>query len=459
MKYKHTLALTIAMSVFLLSLNVNKSYASRPQGVDLAKYQGNTAVFGKASDQFAICQIGGYDYGLYDESTYNSQVASCIAQGKRSHTYIWDQVGDNMNVGITTINYFLPRIQTPKGSIVALDYEQGASGNVEGNTNVIIKQMQMLKNAGYTPVYYSYKGYTQTYVDYHRLLKLFPNRIWVAAYPHGGWSRPDYNYFPSIDGAAMWQFDDNYNGKNVDGDVDLLNVTFAGYKSNSIPKHNTSVTKQGEIANNTPKRDIEKGYTVKINFSARNYATGQPIPNWIKGHAYPVIAVNGNKVLLGQINSWLYKHDVEILQTKQQAITHNAPTTNNSNLTEDYAQHGIFTCGYNLNVRTYPSTTAPIVATYQPGDQIIYNHVYINNGLVWCRYIGASGYYRYVCMGVLGGQSYGQRTTMIANTYTVKPGDTLYKIASRYGVSTNYIARRNGLNNINLIYAGQTLMI
>lgn len=180
-----------------------------------------------------------------------------------------------------------------------------------------------------------------------------------------------------------------------------------------------------------------------------NFDVSQLYNNYYTGGQNKNAVISENKTANVKVNTGK--------QNDQMNNNHNEP--NNSNLTEDYAQHGIFTCGYNLNVRTYPSTIAPIVATYQPGDQIIYNHVYINNGLVWCRYIGASGYYRYVCMGVLGGQSYGRRTTMIANTYTVKPGDTLYKIASRYGVSTNYIARRNGLNNINLIYAGQTLMI
>ncbi|MCZ7570833.1 MAG: LysM peptidoglycan-binding domain-containing protein [Ardenticatenaceae bacterium] len=43
-------------------------------------------------------------------------------------------------------------------------------------------------------------------------------------------------------------------------------------------------------------------------------------------------------------------------------------------------------------------------------------------------------------------------------TYTVKPGDTLYSIASRYGTTVEAIMRANGLPNAT-IYAGQTLLI
>ncbi len=45
------------------------------------------------------------------------------------------------------------------------------------------------------------------------------------------------------------------------------------------------------------------------------------------------------------------------------------------------------------------------------------------------------------------------------NGYTVRSGDTLGGIASRYGVSWGSIASYNNIGNPNLIYAGQTLCI
>lgn len=43
--------------------------------------------------------------------------------------------------------------------------------------------------------------------------------------------------------------------------------------------------------------------------------------------------------------------------------------------------------------------------------------------------------------------------------YQVKPGDWLYSIARKYGVSPYAIASANGLVNPNLIYAGQWLWV
>lgn len=45
------------------------------------------------------------------------------------------------------------------------------------------------------------------------------------------------------------------------------------------------------------------------------------------------------------------------------------------------------------------------------------------------------------------------------NFYTVQRGDTLSGIARRYGVSTQYLVRLNGISNPNLIYPGQMLKI
>ena len=43
--------------------------------------------------------------------------------------------------------------------------------------------------------------------------------------------------------------------------------------------------------------------------------------------------------------------------------------------------------------------------------------------------------------------------------YTVKSGDTLSKIANKYGVTVSHIAEMNNITNVNLIYPGQKLRI
>ncbi len=44
-------------------------------------------------------------------------------------------------------------------------------------------------------------------------------------------------------------------------------------------------------------------------------------------------------------------------------------------------------------------------------------------------------------------------------TYTVRPGDTLFGISRRFGVSVRYLVRLNGISNPNLIFPGRVLRI
>lgn len=49
--------------------------------------------------------------------------------------------------------------------------------------------------------------------------------------------------------------------------------------------------------------------------------------------------------------------------------------------------------------------------------------------------------------------------TVQAQYYTIKAGDTLSGIASKYGTTYQRLARLNGISNPNLIYAGQTIRV
>ena len=69
-----------------------------------------------------------------------------------------------------------------------------------------------------------------------------------------------------------------------------------------------------------------------------------------------------------------------------------------------------------------------------------------------------SGYYHYVCAGILGGEEYGTRQAYSnTRTYTVHSGDTLSGIANKLGVNVSYLVNKNGINNANLIFVGETL--
>lgn len=407
----------------------------RSYGYDQSKYQGSTTYRPYARDQFSIAQVGGYANGYYyDQWTYPTQVSTGIAQGIRMHTYIWYQVGGNVELGRQVARHFLAKTQTPKGSIVALDYEDGASWDKNANTEAVLAGMREIKAAGYTPMYYSYKPYTLSHVDYSRIIAEFPDSGWIAAYPdYQVRSEPFWGVFPSMPGIGIYQFTSTYRAGGLDGNISLApggrDVTMNGYRKGQAdqPKSTTPAISAGIEADNTPKKDIAKGYTVKVNYSASRWAGGQAIPGWVKGKTYQVIETSGNNVLLGGVMSWISKNNVEILST---GAPINAVTSSNT-------------------------STAGATYTVKCGDSFwsIANKMGMN------MYTLAANNGLSINSVIHPGQVLKIRgnTTGIAHSYIVKYGDTLSVIAARLGTTVNHLQTMNGIQNANIIRVGQVL--
>lgn len=406
-------ALGAVFCIAALSLStIPVSAAKGDQGVDWARYQGINGKWGYAHDKFAICQIGGTvdGWNVYDQSTYRTQVAGTIAMGRRAHTYIWWQNVTTRQQADKVLDYFLSKVQTPKQSIVALDVESG-----QQSTAVVDYALTRIKQAGYTPVLYGYKGYLVNHLDLASLAKKYP--LWLAEYPdYNVTTKPDYNFFPSFDNIGIFQFTSTYVAGGLDGDVDLTGITDNGYRNGdaSKPVSKPQAVKQGIVADHTPKQDISTGYTVKVNYGAKRWASGQAIPSWVKGRMYPVVQTNGDKVLLGGIMSWIKRSDVEILQTAKQTTGGTYTVKPGDSWWSIATRHGMSM--YALASRNGKT----IYSMLHPGDRL-----------------------------TISGQT--------ACVYTVKSGDTLSAIANKLGTSVNSLASRNRIGNPNLIFVGQRL--
>lgn len=435
MKHKNRIAkmvVTVMVAILFASIYVpvaTSAAATRTYGVDWSKYQGNNGKFGYQKDKFVISQVGGTYNGSYvTQSTYRTQVASAIAAGKFAHTYIWYQVSGNIQVAKSALDYFLPKVQTPKGSIVALDFESGASYSKTANTDALIYGMQRIKDAGYKPLLYSGKYYLQQHTDVDRILKAFPNSLWIAGYPLSGvQSTAPMKYFPSMDGVAMWQFTSSYVAGGLDGNIDLSGVTTSGYdgshkdasgKVTVKPDTSTPAVDAGQAANNTAKSKIKPTDVVKVNLKATTWANGVGMASWVRGKTYKVQQVAKGKVLLAGILSWIKTSDIEIL-----SVSNNKPSMST------------------YTVRS-GDTLSAIASRY--GTTV--SKLQSLNGISNANFIRV-------------GQKLKVSGSVAATYYTVKYGDTVSSIAYRYGTSTNNIVRLNGLANANYIYVNQRLRV
>lgn len=390
--------------------------AKGDHGVDWAKYQGANGVFGYPHDKFAIAQVGGYYNGYFaDQWTYPTQVQYAIAQGKRAHTYIYARFSNKYEAD-QMLDHYLPKVQTPKKSIVALDVEDGTP-----NTEAVLYALDRVEKAGYTAVLYGYKNFLLNHVDLARIAKQYP--LWLGEYPdYNVTPEPNYNYFPSFDNIGIFQFTSTYIAGGLDGNIDLTGLTDVGYKNGNAEKPVTkpNAVQQGIIADNTPKKDIKAGYTVKVNFSAKTWATGETIPRWVKGNSYEVIQTSGNKVLLGGIMSWIDRSNVEILSTANQNNTQAASNT--------------YTVRYGDSLSAIAARFGTTVSALQSANNIR------NANLIFPGQVLKVG---------------GQPTIM--SVYTVRYGDNLSTIASRLGTTVSHLQSVNGIRNANMIYAGQNL--
>ena len=385
---KKLLLLLASLVLFLMPLTAMASKGD--QGVDWARYQGVSGVFGYSSDKFVISQLGGTVNGsIYEQYTYPTQVASAIAAGKRAHTYLWGEFGSSKTQAKAMLDYMLPKVQTPKGSIVALDYEDGASGDKQANTDAILYALKRIKDAGYTPMLYGYLNYFNAHVYLSQISGTY--QLWLGEYPdYNVTPKPNYNYFPSWENVGIFQFTSTYIAGGLDGNVDLTGITDKGYTSSDNPKTNTDATKAGKEADDTPKSDIVKGDKVKVKFSAKHWSTGESIPSWVKGKTYTVSAKSGNKLLLAGINSWISKSNVELLVDSVYTVSTKLPSGVKS-------ESGTFTANTTLRVWNKPGTSYTGVNYYR-GESVIYQGYIRNGNYIYVAYQSSNGVWHYVAV-------------------------------------------------------------
>lgn len=115
----------------------------------------------------------------------------------------------------------------------------------------------------------------------------------------------------------------------------------------------------------TQSSSISVGDKVKVKTTATHYATGQSMASFVKGSTYEVTKVDGNKLLLSDIVSWVWDYDVDKV----------GPTTksnsDNSVLVEIVCDE--------LNIRQQADFNSKVVGTVKRGE--VFTIVEEKNGL------------------------------------------------------------------------------
>ena len=136
--------------------------------------------------------------------------------------YHFARFSGNVNQAVAEADFFISNLPA-KVPYLVCDYEDGASGDKQANTNAVLAFMDRCAQAGYKPIYYSYKPYTLKNIDYQQIIAKYPNSLWIAAYPNYEVTPdPVWSIFPSMDGVRWWQFTSTGLAGGLDKNVVLL---------------------------------------------------------------------------------------------------------------------------------------------------------------------------------------------------------------------------------------------
>nr|DAD99720.1 MAG TPA: LysA like endolysin [Siphoviridae sp. ctR6G4] len=177
--------------------------------IDVASHQGYdiTGILEQMGTTNTIIKIS-------EGTTYlNPCLSAQVEQSNPIGFYHFAWFGGDVDEAEREARYFLDNVPQ-KVKYLCLDYEDHASEDKQANTDACIRFMEILKENGYEPIYYSYKPFTLNNLDYQQILAQFPNSLWIAGYGLND-GTADFEYFPSMDGIRWWQYSSNPFDKNI----------------------------------------------------------------------------------------------------------------------------------------------------------------------------------------------------------------------------------------------------
>ena len=170
--------------------------------IDVSAYQ--------SADLSSICQASGTNNTIIKVTegvgwispvaTQQTNTSNCIGY------YHFARFGGDVATAQAEANYFISNLPSRPRYLVC-DYEDGASGDKQANTNAVLEFMDVCKANGFEPIYYSYKPYTLANIYVEQITARYPNSLWIAAYPdYEVRPEPYWGVYPDMDHTRWWQF-------------------------------------------------------------------------------------------------------------------------------------------------------------------------------------------------------------------------------------------------------------
>ena len=464
---------------------------ARSAGVDVSSWQStNLNQQAKSGAQFAVVKVS--EGTNYQNPNAQGQIQSAEQNNMMTMGYHYTHFGSDSNRAVQEGNYAVNSAQQaglPQGSYLATDWEQDVNNNTNGsvaaNTNAITSFMDTVHDGGYNPMLYSSEWLLKNKVDTNKISEKYPNALWVAKYKtNGREDNPDFNYFPSMDNVAIWQYTQNWRGQNVDGNVNVVPLSNKTNTNNSNANNGQSssqaparpnTNKPAETETNWIKQDgtFTTGGAINLRTGASTSSSiiaQLPANSEVKYDAY---ATKGNYTwlrqprandqygyLVGRANGqdWgTFKTTASATNTaKPNTNTNNKPAqptnkpsqpsqkpSTNTNVNSDWTkQNGVFVTGGAINLRTGASTNSKVIAELPANSEVKYDAYRTIGQYTWLRQPRANNKYGYL-VGRNNGQAWG--TFKEGSATASKPAET--KPANKPAKPTNKPSTNTNVNS------------
>ena len=461
--------------------------------MDVSSWQGtNLTQQAKSGAKFAVVKVS--ESTNYQNPHAQDQINNAEQNNMMPMGYHYAHFGADSNRAVQEGNYAVNSAQQaglPQGSYLAADWEQDAHNNTNGgreaSANAITSFMDTVHNGGYNPMLYSSEWLLKAKVDTNKVTQKYPNSLCVASYKTmGRQDQPDYNYFPSMNNVAIWQYTQNWRGQNVDGNVNVLPLS---NKSNNASQANTNtlnVHTNGQSSSQAPSNPFVNTSNKAVNTNwvkqegtfttggAINLRTGAstnssiiaqlPANSEVKYDAY---STRGNYTWLRQPranNQYGYlvgrANGQDWGTFKVAPVTNHVtkPTTNtvkpankpsqpvhvntNNNVNNNWTkQNGVFITGGAINLRTGASTNSKVIALLPTNTEIKYDAYRTEGQYTWLRQPRANGQYGYL-VGRDNGRAWG--TFKAGSAVATKPA-TNNKPAQKPATNNSDWTKQNGV--------------
>ena len=190
-------------------------------GIDVSKYQGTIdwPQVAASGCSYAFIRLGyaNRDGSITLDSYFERNVRGAINAGVKVGVYLYSYI-ETVDAARIAATKTIELIKDYKISMpVAFDYELSSLYSTysrDKNTDICNAYMEIIANAGYLPMFYSYTSFINAYMNMDRLNKY--EGLWIA----------NYTGKIGVDDAAIWQFSSYRTIPGIKGRVDMNRMYF-----------------------------------------------------------------------------------------------------------------------------------------------------------------------------------------------------------------------------------------